>query len=269
MVFKKKEVKKEEIKKDEFVIDMKNKDEKDFDKFKLIGGFITALAVIIIINLFVFMKGQTDNKLLIGISAFGLIGAFLGVIGFNIVKKTVGWKLGIKLFKLRKLRYKGHMLLKIFDLSGIPQYKEVKASPRITYNYIENGEKKDKVVFFNQQARYFDFNGIPVIDCNPNDISPKNPYGHGNVVIAPEIVEKNIVDNSKSAEQIDNLKQWRKYLIIIVVILLVGGFVSFDLIANRLAEANEATIACYKEGAKTATIVAGAGLTKIKNKLLK
>ena len=78
-----------------------------------------------------------------------------------------------------------------------------------------------------------------------------------------EVIEKNIADNSKSAEQIDNLKQWRKWLIIISVILLIGGFISFDLIAQRLAEANQATIACYQQAGKSATIIAGAGITRL------
>lgn len=263
----KKNKRQEETTKETFVVDMVDKEEeqekKDLRVISTIFTCIIIIAAIVLINAFTVVKDYTQDKVVLVLIALLMISLLVGVAGFTIVKKTIGWKLAILLFKLRKKKNKGYILTRIFDLSGIIQYRMIKASLRNTYKYIENGVKTTKMFFFDPYARYQDFNGIPVVDVSPNDINPKNPATGTRINISPEVIEKNIADNSKSAEQIDTLKQWRKWLIIILVILLVGGFISFDLFAQRLAEANEATIACYKAAGKSATIIASPAITKL------
>ena len=200
---------------------------------------------------------DSENKAVLILTSTTLIGMFLGIIGFILVKQTIGWNLGVKLMKMRRLRFKGFVLLKIFDVSGRPQYRIVKASSRIVYKYKDNGEDKKKVVFYDPYGKYEDFIGIPVIECNPNDIQLKNTFNGSRIGTAPEIIEKNIVDNSMSAQQVDSLKSQRKWILIIVSILAGVALLGFDLYAQRLADSQQAVIACYKDQGKTAIIQAG------------
>lgn len=217
------------------------------------------IAILLVTGLFAGINYGLDNenKVVIILGCTTLIGLFLGVIGFMLVKNTVGWNLGIKLMKMRRLRYKGFVILKVFHVSGRPQYNIVKASSRIVYIYEENGIKKKKVVFYDPYGKYEDFLGIPIIECNPNDIQLKNTFNGSRIGAAPEIIEKNITDNSMSAAQIDTLKAQRRWILIAFGIVAGLTLLGFDLYAQRLAAANEATVACYRDAGKTAIIQSG------------
>ena len=212
------------------------------------------MAFTILIGAVAFLKPSETVKTYAGYY-FTMAAAGFGLMGFFLVKNTIGWKLAINLMKVKKLRRKGYGILKIMNLAGSPEYKIVKYSPLIPYTYVEAGINKNKLVAFDKFAITEEW-GVPIITCNPNDILPINIYNGSRITVSPELMEKNIVDNSKSAETI---AQYRKYIIygLIGIGILAGlTILGFDLYSQRLAESNQLLAACYREVPRSATILA-------------
>jgi hypothetical protein len=196
------------------------------------------------------------TQILIGLTALGL---FAGLISLNLVQQTVGIKFAVQLLKAKRLKKKGYGLLKVFNIGGRPEYKTVKFAPLIRYTIKENDEDRNKLVLFNQFAKYEDFGAdIPILECNPNHIAPKNYLNGASITVSPEVTEKLIVDGAKSQEEIDLLKKHRRNALIFVGILLVGIIVGFDLYSQRIADAN-AQIAQLAQTCAQGTIITGQG----------
>jgi len=157
----------------------------------------------------------------VGLNIWVLLVAFVGLmIGFimlNWVNKTVGLKYAFMLFKMKKKSNNNKILLKIWLLNGKPQYKMVDIANLIEYNYKENGKQKVGMVKYDYYAMYKEFANIPVLECDPNDIVPRNPFINTSLTIPGEILKKNITDSAKEDLKYDDLRKWLKLAVPLVV----------------------------------------------------
>jgi len=127
----------------------------------------------------------------------GIAGLLLAGISLNWVNKTVGIKYAIQLFKMKSKKNKNKILLKIWTPNGKPQYQIKEVANLIEYTYKENGKEKTGLVKYDYYSKYNDFSDIPILECNPNDIVPRNPFINTSLTISGEILKKNIVDSAK------------------------------------------------------------------------
>jgi hypothetical protein len=186
----------------------------------------------------------------------GVAGLFIGGIMLKWVSSSVGLKFAWQLFMMKKKINKRKILLKIWLPSGTPIYKKVDACKMIEYSYKENGKDKLGMVMYDHYAKYNEFNNIPVIECSPDDIIPRNPFAKTSMTISPEIAKKNIVDSSKETTQGDNIKKWLKYAI---PILAIFGAILVLYSSNQsetIAELSRELAQCYAN-TRSATIVGG------------
>lgn len=149
-----------------------------------------------------------------------MIGFFIGIIMLVWVNKTVGLKYAYQLFQMK--RKKGKVLLKIFMPNGKPQYQVKDVANLIEYTYKENGEEKQAMVKFDYYSMYRDFSDIPVIECDPYDIVPRNPFIGSNLSISPQVIKKNLIDSSKTDFEDQRIKKWIKWALPITAVVIVG-----------------------------------------------
>ena len=184
----------------------------------------------------------------------GMVGLFAGMIMLTWVNKTVSLSYAFKLFQMKKKKNKNKILLKIFLPNGKPQYQIKDVANIIEYKYKENGREKDGLVKYDYYSMYKDFSDIPILECDPNDIVPRNPFLNTSLAISGQIIKKNIVDSSKEDFSNENLKKWVKAALPIVIAV---GVIMILYSQNQ----TEALQACYQQVAATAsqsaTIIAG------------
>jgi len=159
----------------------------------------------------------------VDINIWILFVAFLGVmiagIMLNWVNKTVGLAYAFKLYNMKKKGNQDKVLLKIWLANGRPQYQIKEVANLIEYNYKENGKEKQGMVKYDYYSMYRDFSGIPILECDPNDIVPRNPFINTSLTISGEILKKNIVDSAKEDLSKENIKAWLKLALPIIVAL--------------------------------------------------
>jgi hypothetical protein len=202
------------------------------------------------------MLGFEDISLNAWAIFVGVVGLIVGGIVIQWVNKSVGLKFAWQLFLMKKKINKRKILLKIWLPSGNPVYKKVDACKMIEYNYRENGKSKIGMVLYDHYAKYNEFGGIPVIECSPDDIIPRNPFAKTSMTISPEIVKKNIVDSSKETTQGDNIKKWLKYAIPLLAIFGIILVLYSSNQSETVAELTTQLAQCYSS-TRSATIVGG------------
>lgn len=175
------------------------------------------------------------------------VALFAMMIAINMVNKTVGLGYAWKLFQMTKKANKDKVLLKIFMPNGKPQYQIKEVGNLIEYTYKENGLEKDGMVKFDYYSMYRDFASIPVLECDPNDIVPRNPFLNTSLSIPGKIIKKNIVDSTK--EDIGSLDTIKKYLKIALPLLIAFGVI---LILYSQGQ-SDALQQCYKLVGDTAS----------------
>lgn len=157
----------------------------------------------------------------IWILLIAVIGVFIGGVMLNWVNKTVGLKFAFMLFQMKKKKNKDKILLKIFLPNGKPDWKMVKLSSKMEYQYKENGKDKTGIVMYDYLAVIEYFSNIKVLEVRTNDIFPRNPYVDTSLNLPGELVKKNIVDSSKEDFSGENVKKWIK--IGLPLLLVFGG----------------------------------------------
>lgn len=145
-----------------------------------------------------------------------------------------------KLDDMNNLKYEGYVLLKIFQNNKNPDYVIAKSEPIIFYSYSVGNIEKKGMVINTIDAQYNDFNDIPVIECNPQEIVPKNLYSGARIKLNPQLVNKFIVEGAKTIDQkAEEDKKFKMMLIVcgVLVVICIGLAVYFyskntDLIAQ-------------------------------------
>lgn len=240
----------------------------DKNVWKKMAGLL-GVAIIGLITLLYFILygyiGESKLQQVILYAGFG--GLMLGAMLYMFINKTVGFKFLTMLVKLNKLKKKGYILLRVHTINGRPQYKIVKDSTIINYQFRENNNDTTKILLNDPLAKYYDFGcDIPIIDCTTNDILPLNRFTQTRIGASPELIGKFIVDASKSVDELESLKKWRKYLLYIMGGAAVAVFFGFDLYSQRLAAAQEDVTEMAKLCSQSATIVAGSVISNVKAK---
>jgi len=186
------------------------------------------------------------------IAGIGVAGVLLGGIALNWINKTVGIKYAVQLYKMKAKKNKNKILLKIWTLNGKPQYQIKDVANLIEYEYKENDRYKTGMVKYDYYAKYNDFSDIPVLECNPNDIVPRNPFINTSLTISGEILKKNIVDSAKEDLNKANFRSWVK---IALPIIIAVGIIMILYSQNQ----SDALQQCYNTMSqmKSATIIGG------------
>jgi hypothetical protein len=162
------------------------------------------------------------NVYVLGVAFVGLM---IGFIMLNWVNKTVGLGYAFKLYKMKKKNNINKILLKIWLANGKPQYQIKNVANLIEYTYKENNKEKNGLVKYDYYAMYKDFSGIPILECDPNDIVPRNPFINTSLTISGEILKKNIIDSSKEDLKGEDLKKFAK--IALPIIIAIGVLLIF------------------------------------------
>lgn len=236
---------------------------------RLLGMGLMALLLVLTLIVMNKIPNNSYNQVMIGL-AFGSV--FLIWAVYKMINATIGFKFLVTLYKARKMKNKGYGLFKEFSLAGKPIYHLVKYDDIIRYKTKVNGQDKNGMALFNPYARYEDFGAnIPIVEGTYNDISLKNVFTGNRIGMNPDLADKIIVESGITPKDLDDVKKHRKWLMFLLGGIAIAGILSFDLFAQRLAEANASTAACYKELGKSATITAGGfvkvGVDKLKSKL--
>jgi len=150
---------------------------------------------------------------------FGVCGFFIGMIMYNWVSKTVGFKFAWQLYQMKKKSNKNKILLKILVPNGKPEFMIKEIAPIIEYKYKENGREKDGKVIFDYYSVTEMFDSIKVIECRTDDILPRNPYVDTSLCISGDLVKKNIIDSSKEDFSMDEWKKWIKVLLPVIIVV--------------------------------------------------
>jgi len=179
------------------------------------------------------------NIYIVGVAFLGMMVGFIMV---SWVNKTVGLGYAFKLYKMKKKSNGNKVLLKIWLANGKPQYQMKEVANLIEYNYKENGRTKEGMVKYDYYSMYKDFSGIPILECDPNDIVPRNPFINTSLTISGEILKKNIVDSAKVDTNGDNLKSMVKIALPIVIAVGVILILYSQNQADALAECTRMAI---------------------------
>ena len=172
----------------------------------------------------------------------GMAGVFLGGIMLNWVNKTVGLNYAFKLFKMKNKINKDKILLKVWLPNGKPQYIIKPIANIIEYNYKENGKTKIGMVKYDYYSMYKEFSDIPVLECDPNDIVPRNPFVNTSLTISGEILKKNITDSAKEDLKYDDMKKWIKMALPIIIAVGIIVIIYSQNQADALAECTRLAI---------------------------
>jgi len=224
-------------------------------KWKFLA-IVLSLAVILLLGLlYSLMFRNFNDKYLNYLGLAGGIGLMFGVLMIYVVMKTVGFGLIRQIMWVAKNKKKGYLMLKIHTVSGRPKREIVKGGRWLTYQFEESGVKRDKRLYYDPLAVYNDYSAdIPIIEGTPDDIFPSNRFTGTRVTTSPELVEKTIIDASRSADEFDSLKKWRRYLIIGIVGFLILAYLGFDLYSQRLAACTDSVVELAKLAGQSAVI---------------
>lgn len=237
----------------------------DWKKVAILCG---SMLIMTLIFLYFIMFTNYEDKLTKYMGAAGMGSIALLIIMFRVVQISVGWSFVRKILWVSKNKVKGYIMLKVHTVSGRPKYEVAKGGRWITYQFEENGNKISKRMFYDPLAIYHDYGAdIPILEGTPDDIFPTNRFTGTRVTTSPELVEKTIIDSSRSADELDKYKQYTKYAMYGLGIMAVGLFFGFDLYRQAIADSNAAVIEATKLCTQSATIVAGTTLTNFKRRL--
>lgn len=162
------------------------------------------------------------------------------------VNKTVGLGFALKLYKMKAKMNKNKVLLKIWVANGKPIYQIKEVANLIEYTYKENGKVKNGIVKYDYYSKYEEFSGIPVLECDPNDIVPRNPFINTSLTISGEILKKNIVDSAKEDMNKENFKGWVKIALPIVIAVGIIMILYSQNQSDALAECTRVAISSSK-----------------------
>lgn len=141
--------------------------------------------------------------------------------------------------------------------NGKPQYVIKPVANLIEYEYKENGLTKVGMVKYDYFSMYKEFSDIPVIECDPHDILPRNPFVNTSLTISGEMVKKSITDSRKEDIAAGEMKKWLKMA---VPVILAFGAILLLYSSNQndqVALITKELTMCYANAAKSATIIAG------------
>lgn len=234
--------------------------ELDYKKISIVLGVMLLLLAAFIAFI---MFSNYDDKLTkyLGYVAMGCI--MLTILLFRVVQKTIGWDFVRKVMYVSKNKAKGYVMLKVHTVSGRPKYEIAKGGKWVTYEFKESGNNISKRMFYDPLAIYNDYVAdVPILEGTPDDIFPTNRFTGTRVTTSPELVEKTIIDSSKSADELDKYKKYTRYALIGLGIMAVGLFFGFDLYRQSIDSCNANALALLKESSKSATVVAGSVLFK-------
>jgi len=225
---------------------------------KTSGALFVITIIMVLLVLIITMANVTPDKYTQILIGMAILGVFSTAVLINILNKTVGMNFAITLLKLRRLKNKGKGLFKEFRYNGIPKYHIIDFNDSsIKYTTKINGEKKQGILINHPFAKYEDFGAkVPVIEGSYSDIMPKNFFLGNRITTNQALIEKTIVESGISQSDLDDVKKHRRWLMYVLLIIAIAMVLSIDLFAQKIAEANAATIACYQNSGTAAEIVA-------------
>lgn len=188
----------------------------------------------------------------IWILLIAMLGLFVGGIMLSWVNKTVGLAYAFKLYQMKRGYNKDKVLLKIWLLNGKPQYQIKAVANIIEYKFKENGQDKVGMVKYDYYSMYRDFADIPILECDPNDIVPRNPFINTSLTISGEILKKNLIDSSKEDFKNDEMKKWIKMALPIIIAVGIILILYSQNQSDALAECTRVALSSVK----SATIIA-------------
>lgn len=171
---------------------------------------------------------------------------------YNYIKRTVGWDFINSMGKVKMGNQ--DLVLRIKLPSGKEQYQFVKISPLIEYTINQNGKEFNRNVIYDERA-VDRLNGIPILNCSPEDVRPIDRETGLFVKIPSEVMIKLAVDSSKTYEdQIKNDKLVKMLIwgLIGSVILVIIGI---SYINQTNSELQVQLAQCAIDLGKSATVV--------------
>ncbi len=221
----------------------------------LVGILMFVLSAIMFRNI----TDSIAQQVMLGLA---MLGIFAALASWKLVEKTIGFGFVINLWRLNRLKRSGWIVLKIHTVSGRPVYRIVKDDKLIYYDWMENGDLKRKLVISQPYAKYFDFGGdYTVMECTPNDINPINRFDGSRINTTPELIEKHVVDASKTYDEIQSLRKWRKYMIWGAIGIAGAFYIMWDLNTQQLIICQDRILDIAAAQASQGIIIAG-GLVK-------
>jgi len=188
--------------------------------------------------------------------ALGSIAVFYGFYKWNLVKKSIGWKMVDTLGKV-KLGIGGNdIVLRIKSPTGKEYYETAKHSPYIEYEFFTKGKKCKKGVIYDERA-VDSMNGIKILNVTPNDIRPIDRETGLLVNIPSELIEKLAVDSSKTAENEAMKDKQMKMLIYGLVGMAVLFIVALSYINTTNSELQVQLAQCTINSVKSAIVTTG------------
>lgn len=191
------------------------------------------------------------------VALVAVLAVFVAGIFYNFINKTVGMGFAFKLFKMKKKFNKDKILLKILMPNGKPQYVIKAMANLIEYDYKENGIKKIGMVKYDYFSMYKEYSDIPIIECDPHDILPRNPFVNTSLTVSGEMVKKSIVDSKKEDLSREEMRRWIKMAI---PILAIAGIIIILYSSNQNEQVMLLTrdlASCWAGQGKAAVIIAG------------
>jgi hypothetical protein len=171
---------------------------------------------------------------------------------YNYIKRTVGWDFINSMGRVKMGNQ--DLVLRIKLPSGKEQYQFVKISPLIEYTITQNGKEFKRNVIYDERA-VDRLNGIPILNCSPEDVRPIDRETGLFVKIPSEVMIKLAVDSSKTYEdQIKNDKLVKMLVwgLIGAVILVIVGI---SYINQTNSELQVQLAQCAIDLGKSATVV--------------
>ena len=98
------------------------------------------------------------------------------------------------------------------------------------------------MVKYDYYSMYRDFSGIPILECDPNDIVPRNPFINTSLTISGEILKKNIVDSAKENMNHEEFKKYAKLALPIIIAVFIGIILYSSNQSEALAECTRMAI---------------------------
>lgn len=172
---------------------------------------------------------------------------------YNYIKRTVGWDFINSMGRVKLGNQ--DLVLRIKLPSGKEDYQFTKISPLIEYKYLQNGKELQRSVIYDERA-VDRLNGIPILNCSPEDVRPIDRETGLFVKIPSEVMIKLAVDSSKTYEnelKNDKLVKMLVWGLIGSVILVIIG-ISYVNQTNSELQVQLAT--CALDLGKSATVIA-------------
>lgn len=166
-----------------------------------------------------------------------LIGALGGLYFYDLIR-VFGIN-NLKLFVEAKKKKK-KIALRIFNLSGKEEYEIADVNNFIKYKTKIADKELDKGVIYDDRA-LSNFCGIPILNCNQNDVRPINFKTGLNVNVPGDVINKLAIDSVRGYDEKDQKdKDLRNFvikgMIVVGVILIVGLSYIADNMSTSPAE---------------------------------